>query len=142
MEKTKIGVPVGLFGAGMYFMGLINIIPLVVMAGYVLIREENEWLRKAAVKALAVVLAFTVLSSLMGLVTGSTGFIDDIMLFGDATFQFPERFYAIFRLIGSALSLIQTFLLLMLGFKALKQADVAIAPIDKVIATVDGKDTE
>lgn len=34
------------FGAALYFMGFLSIIPLLIMAGYVLLFEENEWLKK------------------------------------------------------------------------------------------------
>ena len=56
MEKTKLGISVALTAALLYFLGLISPIALVVAAGYVLIAEKDQWLRKSAVQALAIML--------------------------------------------------------------------------------------
>ncbi len=58
VQKTKLGISVGLLGAAIYFMGLFSgYMVAVLLAGYVLLFEENEWLKKSAVKAIAVVLS-------------------------------------------------------------------------------------
>lgn len=61
MQKTKLGISVALLGAALYFMGLINVIALVLLAGYVLLFEQNEWLRRCAVKSVALYVAFALL---------------------------------------------------------------------------------
>ena len=56
MQKTKIGMTVGLLGAAIYFIGLFSgYLTVVLLIGYVLLFEENEWLRKSAVKAVALI---------------------------------------------------------------------------------------
>src|SRR5574344_1340231 len=49
MEKTKLGIPVGLLGAAMlfacYFGGYLVSF---VLAGYILLFEENAWLKRTA----------------------------------------------------------------------------------------------
>ena len=51
MQKTRLGISVGLLGAAIYFMGLFSgYLLAVLLAGYVLLFEENSWLRKNAVK--------------------------------------------------------------------------------------------
>ena len=50
MQKTKLGLTVGLVGAGLYFLGLFSFIPAFLLAAYVLLMEDNEWLKKTAVK--------------------------------------------------------------------------------------------
>lgn len=53
MEKTKLGVSIGLLGAGIFAAALFGgYVATIVLAGYVLLMETNEWLRRAAVKAL------------------------------------------------------------------------------------------
>ena len=54
MQKTKLGISVGLLGAAIYFTSLFSgyLVP-VILTGYVLLFEENDWLRKNAVKAVA-----------------------------------------------------------------------------------------
>lgn len=60
MEKTKLGISVALTAALLYFLGLISPIALVVAAGYVLIAEKDQWLRKSAVQALAIMLFYQI----------------------------------------------------------------------------------
>lgn len=67
MEKTKLGISIGLLGAGMYFAGLAGALPALLLAGYVLLREENSWLKRMAVKAAAIVLLMAVFPACWGL---------------------------------------------------------------------------
>lgn len=132
MQKTKLGISVGLFGAALYFIGLISIIPLVLMAGYALLFEENEWLRKTAVKAVGVVIFFTILTSIVGLVGNSSSLLENIVLLfrGRINLDWLNRIVSICR---TVISFAQALCLLMLGFKALKQGNVKLGPVDKAI---------
>ena len=132
MQKTKLGISVGLLGAALYFMGLLGIIPLVIIAGYVLLFEENEWLKKTAVKAVAVVVFFSILSSCVGLASNSTSFLNDTVLLFNGTIDIAwlSRILSMCR---TVLSFTQTLFLLMLGFKALNQGSVKLGPVDKTI---------
>jgi hypothetical protein len=130
--KTKLGISVELFGAALYFTGLISIVPLVLMAGYVLIVEADEWLKKTAVKAVGVVISFAILSSAVGLVSNSTSLLSDIFsLFkGTLNFGMLGRFLSICQ---KVISLAQALILLLLGFMALKKGDIKLGSVDKVI---------
>ena len=132
MEKTKLGISVELFGAALYFTGLISIVPLVLMVGYVLIVENNEWLKKTAVKAVGVVIFFAILSSCVGLASNSSSFISDIvsLLKGSINLSWLNRIVSMCR---TAISFIQALILLLLGFSALKQGDIKLGSVDKVI---------
>ena len=132
MQKTKLGVSVGLLGAALYFIGLMSIFPLVILAGYVLLFEENEWLRKTAVKAVAVVLFFAILNSIVGLLNNPSSLLSDIWaLFGGRIdLAWYSRILSIAR---TVISFVQVLFLLMLGFKALKQGDVKLGAVDKTI---------
>lgn len=59
MQKTKLGLSVGLVGAALYFLGLFSFIPAFLLAAYVLLMEENQWLKRAAVKMVAVLIGFS-----------------------------------------------------------------------------------
>jgi hypothetical protein len=132
MKKTKIGISVGLFGAGIYFMGLLNSLPLVIMAGYVLLFEQDAWLKKSAVKAVAVVLFFTVLSAFISLGVNADSLLTRLVRLFWSRFNIPvlDDLLSICRII---LSLLQTIVLLMLGFCALKQGEVKVAYVDNLI---------
>jgi len=69
MQKTKLGVSVGLLGAAVYFSAAFGgYVAMFLVAGYVLLFEENEWLKKAAVKAVALMIAVGVLNTAIGLI--------------------------------------------------------------------------
>jgi len=132
MEKTRIGISVGLFGAALYFMGLVSVIPLVLMAGYVLLFEPNVWLKKTAVKAVAVIVFFSILSALAGLVSNTTSFVYDLVgLFrGSVDMMEINRIVSLCR---TAISFLQTIFLLMLGVKALGQGSIRFGVVDGAI---------
>ena len=133
--KTKLGISVELFGAALYFMGLISTIPLVLMAGYVLLFEKDEWLKKTAVKAVGIVIIFAILSAAIGLLGGASSLITDLISLVSfskliISFGWLSRILSICR---TVLSLAQSLLLLLLGLSALKQKDVKLGSVDNVI---------
>jgi hypothetical protein len=132
MEKSTLGISISLLGAGLYFISLISIIPLVIMAGYVLLFEQNEWLRTAAVKAVAIVVFFSVLTTLIGLLSNSSSLLNDLVVLftGSIDLSIVNRILSIFR---AALSILQNILLLMLGFSALKQGNVSFGTLENTI---------
>lgn len=133
MQKTKLGISVGLLGAAMYFLGLFSgYLVAALLAGYVLLREENEWLRKSAVKALAVMALFSLLITVIN-------FLPAILSFINCTFaMFGGNFYPVFlsnlvEAIVCALNIIEKLLLLGLGFTALNQGTIAVPVVDNLI---------
>lgn len=75
MQKTRLGISVGLLGAAIYFMGLFSgYLLAVLLAGYVLLFEENSWLRKNAVKAMSVMAVFSLLITVLNLVPNAFDF--------------------------------------------------------------------
>ena len=132
MEKTKLGITIKLFGGALYFIALIGLTPLVIVAGYALIMEENEWLKRVAVKAVAVVLFFAILTNIVGLLTDSTSFLNNLVLLFNGTINLAtiNRIAAMLRTIISAL---QTISLLLLGFRAMNMRDAAVGSVDRTI---------
>jgi len=134
MQKTTIGISVGLFGAGLFFMGIANIIPLVLMAGYVLIFEENEWLKKTAIKAVAVVLFFSILTSLVGLIGNSATLLSNFLgFFNTSAIWLTSRLNNISSFLITALNMARILLLVFMGIAAFKQGSVAFAPADNAV---------
>jgi len=134
MEKTKLGITISLLGGALYFIGLAGMIPLIIAAGYVLVVEENEWLKRVAVKAVGVVIFFTILTSLLNLLGNSTSFLSQLVsLFrGSINLADVNNVIAILR---TVLAFLQTLTLLLLGFKAMKMGDVGVGPVDAKIKT-------
>ncbi|MGN0680958.1 MAG: hypothetical protein ACI4LY_02990 [Candidatus Fimisoma sp.] len=133
MQKTKLGISVGLLGAALYFMGLFSgYLVAVLMAGYILLCEDNGWLRKAAVKAIAVMALFSFMSVVVNLIPNAISFIDYIVsMFGG---NFHIAFISnLANAVVTALNIIEKLLLLGLGVKALNQGTIAVPVVDGLI---------
>lgn len=133
MQKSKLGISVALIGAALYFLGLFSgYLAVILLAGYVLLMEENVWLRKTAVKSVALLVLFSLISSVLGLIPSLVNFIDDIFnIFGG---NFAIRFLTnIINMLRSGINIIQIVVFLILGLKALNQGTVGIPLIDKMV---------
>lgn len=134
MHKTRLGISVGLMGAVIYFLGQYGgYLITVLLAGYVLFFEENEWLRRCAVKAVVLMIFFSVLSTVVYLIPNVIGFIDSLFN------VFEVHFYVgwvsnLANAISSGLSLVQKVLFVLLGLKALNQGDIRVPVVDKLIS--------
>lgn len=132
MVKTKLGVSVGLLAAGVYFVGLIAMTPLLLVAGYVIVTEEDVWLRKAAIRAIVIVVVFAVLSTFLGLLNNSTSLIINIA----QLFRQTANMTDVNRVIGilqTILNICERVILLIMGFAALRQQKVSFAPVDNLM---------
>lgn len=131
--KTKLGVSAGLIAAAMYFTGIFSgYIPLLLIAGYVLLAEENEWLRKSAVKAVVTLLCFNILTFAIGLIPDAfdliTSFID---IFG-VYFSF-SLVNNIVSFINNVIYFIRGIVFLVLGIRALHMGDLPLAKVDSLV---------
>lgn len=132
MHKSRLGVSVGLLGAGVFLSGIIGIIPVVLLAGYILLFESNEWLRKTAVKAAVLFFVFCALQALIDLplqLLNATG--NTMVVFGVA-FYWPGV-QAFMMLLTDLLTLLKTAALLYGGWAALRQRSLPCKPIDKLM---------
>lgn len=133
MQKTKLGISVGLLGAAIYFTGLFSgYLVAVVLAGYVLLCEDNQWLRKSAVKAISVMIAFSFLITVVNLIPNAISVIDSIVS------MFGGNFYLAFisnlvNAVVAALNIIEKLVLLGLGVKALNQGTITVPVVDNLI---------
>ncbi len=133
MQKTKLGISVGLFGAGIYLIGLFSgLLAAVILAGYVLLFEENEWLKTCAVKAVAVLVLFSLIIAGINLIPDGLNFIEELIgIFGaDVHLTAVER---VFSAIVRAVMLVEKILVIGLGLKALNQGSISIPAIDQLI---------
>lgn len=133
MQKTKLGISVALVGAALYFFGMFSgYLALVLLAGYVLLMEENVWLKKTAVKSVALLVLFSLILAVLGLVPGLISFINSIFsIFGGS---FHISFLTnIINMLRNGISLIQDVVFLLLGLKALNQGTIPIPLIDKTV---------
>lgn len=131
--RTRLGISVGLLGAATYLAAYFDgFFPVLVIAGYVLMFEENEWLRRTVVKAAAVMFCFSFLIALIGLLPDVLGIIGTTVAMFDGTFSYGVV-NSIVSIVYQILEIIRTCLFLMLGAKALNQGTVAVPFVDKLI---------
>lgn len=132
MLKTKLGVSIALVGAAMYFLGAISFIPAVLLAGYVLIAEENEWVKRQAARMIGVVVLF-------GLLGIAVGWIDDVFgILNIIVRWFNKEVYLsvpanLTYLVQYIISIVKEVLLLVMGFMALGMKNLKLAPIEKLL---------
>lgn len=132
MQKTKLGISVGLLGALIYIMGLINTLGLIIIIGYVLLAEDNLWLKKTAVKALIITIGFSLISVLISSGNNVFNIFNTILGWTKLYFRFDYPF-GIEVILRNVLSLVQTLLMLVLGFVALKEGSVKLGFVDDMI---------
>lgn len=126
--KTKLGISAKVMGAVLYFTALFGgYIPLFIAAGYVLIREENTFLRKCAYKSVALLLFFSALSTILSSLNEILSIIGNLF---DTFIEVPLNFDDI---LISIISLIKTVVFVIFGIMAFKQEDIRIPPIDDAI---------
>ena len=133
MQKTKLGITVGVLGAVLYFLGLFSgYLATILVAGYVLLCESDEWLKKTAVKSVAVLLVFSFASAVITLIPNAINFIDSVfsVFGGDFHIYFVTN---VINVITTALGILQKLLLLGLGLMAFKQQDLKLPVIDDTI---------
>ncbi len=133
MQKTKLGISVGLLGALLYFSGLFGgYVITIIMAGYVLLAEENMWLRKACVKVVALMVVFSVLPALLSLIPGAIEVINEICALFKGYFTVPY-INNIVNLLQNIIYFVEKLVFLGLGFKALTQGTIQIPVVDDLV---------
>lgn len=131
--KTKLGISVGLFGAAMYFFGILSsYMVLVLMAGYALLFEANPWLRRTAVKAIAIPLIFDLLVALLNLVPEAFNVIDRLCAIFKEDFSLTV-IDNIIHFFTTVLQYAEKILLLIMGFCSVKQGVIRLPFIDDIL---------
>lgn len=133
MQKTRLGVSVGLLGAAICFSGLFGeYLPTILLTGYVLLFEENAWLKKTGIKVVALMFSFSLLHAVIGLLPSGIGLIAGISNIFGGTFSISV-ITNIFNLINNALDLIKVVVFILLGFKAFNQGTIRIPIVDNLV---------
>ena len=133
MEKTKLGISVGIAAAAIYFVAYFGgYVPAILMAGYVLIAEENQWLKRSAVKAVATLACFSALFAVIGLLPDALSWIGSLVDLFNGSFSYSVV-SKILSVITEALDIAKTVIFLMLGVKALTQATIKVPFVENFL---------
>lgn len=134
MQKTRLGITVGALGAITYFTGFFSgYLAVIVLVGYVLLFEENAWLKRSAVKAITLMLFFSVLITILNLIPDAIGFVGNIASVFNGYFAIGKLNQIITALV-SGINIVEKILFLGLGIKALSQGTIVIPFIDSNIS--------
>ena len=133
MQKTKLGISVGLLAAIIYFLGLFSgYVATIVLVGYILIVEDNAWLKKTSVKAVVLMLGFSLVYSVLGLIPGLISFINSLVnIFGGSFYiSFVTN---VINMLENGIGLVQKIVFLGLGVMALNESTIKIPGLDALI---------
>ena len=131
--RSKIGISVGALGALVYFATLFGgYTAVLLIAGYIVIAEDNVWLKRAAVKAVVTTVAFSVLVTVINLVPNLLQWINLLVNVFEGSFNY-EKVNSVIYLIVNAIEICKTVLMLILGVKALEQRTVSVPFVDKFL---------
>jgi len=133
MEKTKLGISAGTLGAAVYFSAaLLGYISLLIVGGYILLVEKTEWLKKCVIKAVVLMLLYSLLSTVIGIIPQIFTLGSEEVLFG-SYYLYMAGAYQIVSVALVVLNLVRIGLFIALGVKALSEKTIVIPIVDCLI---------
>ena len=116
-----------------YFSGICGgLLVAAILTGYILIAESNLWLRRSAVKAIALMIVFSVINIIVNLLPDGISAIESLAgMFRLSMNEFVVSNLALF--ITKVFDIIKNLLFLALGMSALKQRTIVIALIERLV---------
>lgn len=134
MQKTKLGITVGALGAITFFAGFFGgYLAAIVLAGYALLFEENAWLKRSVVKAVVLMVFFSVTVAIINVIPDLLEFVGNIASVFNGSFSII-KVNQVVNVLVSGLNLVEKVLFLGLGVKALSQGTIVIPFIDKKVS--------
>lgn len=133
MQKTRLGISVGMLGAAVYLTGLFSgYLVAVLLTGYVLLFEENRWLKRSSVKAVSLMVFFSFITVLINLIPNAMNCISYIaaMFGGSFHISFISNLVSA---VTSAIDIVEKLLFIGLGVTALDQGTIAVPVVDKLV---------
>lgn len=133
MQKTKLGIPAGLLAAGIYFTGLFGgYLVAVLLTAYVLLVEDDEWLRRSSVKAVILMAVLSLTTTVLGFFPDVLEVISSLLSVFHVIFTY-HTFSTIINVFIQVIDILKYVLFIILGIKALGARSVAIPVVDRLI---------
>lgn len=144
MEKSKLGISLNLFAAMLYFLGASsNTLIVAIALGYILLFEENERLKKTAVKALILTVFFEIILLLTTWLTNGFYYIfssfnayRSYVINSNRTYSYNYLFQFLQYIpqnINSIIRIIGILIFVIFGFRTYKEKDIKIKWIDNIV---------
>ena len=133
MQQTKLGITIGMLSAVVYFTALAGgYLALFLLVGYILLFEQNDWLRRVCYKAVALSIVFSVAAMAINLVPQAFGCLSNFLAIFNGYLPYGV-ISSIVTFIVSVINIVETALFLLLMIKAIKLQDVKVQKIDNFI---------
>ena len=133
MNKTKMGVSVGLMAALLWLLGYYsNYTVMAIAVGYVLLVEESGWLKKQALRVIGLMLLFSLVSTVINAVPSLLNLWYDIRNLADK-YTYYEDVHKVFNLLGTILSLVKTWTFVIMGVLMLFGKNFKVPVVDSLI---------
>lgn len=132
MEKTKMGLPVGLAAAIMVLGGWIGgYVMAIVMAGYILLAEEDKFLKSVAVKTIVLMLAFSLASIVINFIPNVINVIESFISIFTVYFNI-DIIHRIFNFFDSALYVLKVVAFALFALAAYNKNEIKVPFVDKI----------
>lgn len=131
--KTKLGISVSLMSALLYFSGLFGgYVVLALLVGYVLLKEDDTWLKRAAVKTIVICVGCSLLSSVIGLVPNLYGIFNSLLSVFGANMP-GAALVSLANFLQYVVTFVKTVVLLYFGIAALLNKYAVKDPLDPLV---------
>lgn len=135
MQKTSLGISVGLLGGIICLLGAVFGLQWYFLAivAFVLLKEQNEWLRRLVLKVVIILVSVSVLCLL---VNYAFGVVFDIVHIGKDGAEMLDFAWItnISTYVTKYLRIIMDVVLVIIGIKAFSQKHTSIKAVDNLIA--------
>ena len=133
MEKTRLGISVSLMVGILYFFGIYGGYTITGIAvGYVLLKEDNNWLKKQSLRVLLLMVLFSLLGTAVGIIPSILGVFSNILEVFDVYYYF-NFFRNVFAVLDSVLSVLRIVAFAGLGVLAVFRKEVKLPIVDSII---------
>ncbi len=131
MHKTKLGISVGILGSIICILGAVAGLQwyFIGIVAYILLQEQNEWLRRLSLKVTIILLGLSVFNLVVPYFFGAL--YDLIDVFSDRYVAWPLDASSY---ITKYASIIVDVVLVLMGLKAIKQGHFSVKAVDELIS--------
>lgn len=131
MNKSKLGLSVGLTAVLMCLTGwFAGYVAAIVAAGYILIFEENKFLKQTAVKVLGLMFAFSLCTVAINVIPSLWGIIESTVSMFE--YFYVDELHRVFNILHDILSVVRTIAFVGITLLAFNEKSVKIPVIDNM----------
>ncbi|MBQ8767236.1 MAG: hypothetical protein IJZ16_10600 [Clostridia bacterium] len=133
MSKTKVGISENFMGGLCFVLALVGgYVPILLLAGYILLKENSVILKKYVLNALAMLICFSLIVSVVGILPDIINFVDNFVgLFnGNCTAPIIDSIYYI---VLYAVEIMKAVMFLIYAVMAIKGKDSSMPIVGKMI---------